>query len=103
MASARKIKESLVKQLHDRGANVEHFLSLIDDYMWYWSQEKEMQRDIKIRGRTYKAYSASGNEYDKENTSTKAAVLYSKQKLAILKQLELSTDNVVSDDDDDGL
>jgi len=101
MASVKKIRESLIKQLQDKGANVEHFLSLIDDYCWYWEQEKAMQKDIKKRGRTYKAISAAGKEYEKENPSVKNALLYNKQKLAILKELELTTDNVISDDDDE--
>lgn len=101
MASAKKIRESLIKQLEDKGANVEHFLSLIDDYCWYWEQEKAMQKDIKKRGHTYKAISAAGKEYEKENPSVKNALLYNKQKLAILKELGLTTDNVISDDDDE--
>lgn len=101
MANVRKIKESLIKQLEDKGANVEHFLSLIDDYIWYWNQEKAMQKDIKKRGFMFKTTSASGYQIEKENPSVKNAVVYNKQKLAILKQLELTTDNVVSDDDDE--
>lgn len=101
MASARKIKESLIKQLEDKGGNVEHFLSLIDDYIWYWTQEKAMQKDIRERGRTYKATSAAGKEYEKDNPSIKNALLYNKQKLAILKELGLTTENVISDDEDE--
>lgn len=101
MASARKIKESLIKQLEDKGANVDHFLSLIDDYIWYWNQEKAMQKDIKERGFSFTAISASGKEYEKENPSVKNALMYNKQKLAILKELELTTKNVISDDDNE--
>lgn len=101
MASASKIKDSLKKQLELKGANVEHFLGLIDDYIWYFNQEKAMQKDIKERGRTYKSLSASGYEVEKENPSVKNAVTYNKQKLAILKQLELTTDNVGCGDDEE--
>ncbi|SHJ64399.1 Phage terminase, small subunit [Clostridium amylolyticum] len=101
MASARKIKESLKKQLEDKGANVEHFSSLIDDYLWYWNQEKAMQKDIKDRGFMFETTSASGYTIEKENPSVKNAVAYNKQKLAILKELGLRTDNVVIDDDDE--
>jgi phage terminase small subunit len=101
MASARKIKDSLIKQLEEKGANVDHFLSLIDDYIWYWNQEKSMQKDIKERGFTFKTTSASGYSVEKENPSVKNAVTYNKQKLAILKELGLSTNNVVNDDDDE--
>lgn len=101
MANASKIKVSLIKQLEEKNANVEHFLGLIDDYIWYFNQEKDMQKDIKKRGRTYKGMSASGYEIEKENPSVKNAVTYNKQKLAILKQLELTTDNVANDDDEE--
>lgn len=101
MTSARKIKESLIEQLENKGAKVEYFLVLIDDYIWYYNEEKAMQKDIKIRGRSYKTTSSTGYEIDKENPSTKNALMYNKQKLAILKQLELTTKNVISDDDDE--
>ena len=101
MTSATKIKNSLIQQLKNRGADVEHFLALIDDYIWYYNQEKAMQKDIKTKGMSYKAISASGKEYEKENPSIKNAVMYNKEKLAILKQLELSTTNVGSDEDDE--
>lgn len=101
MSSARGVKGSLIKQLEDKKANVEHFKSLIDDYLWYWNQEKAMQKDIKERGFMFKTTSASGFIIDKENPSVKNAVAYNKQKLAILKELELNTRNVVIEDDDE--
>lgn len=101
MANAKEIKDSLIKQIQNKGADVGHFLGLIDDYIWYYKQEKAMQNDINERGRIYEAISASGKKYEKENPSVKDAVMYNKQKLAILKQLELTTDNVGSDDDDE--
>lgn len=101
MASANKIKASLLKQLEEKGANVEHFLGLVEDYIWYFNQEKTMQKDVKKRGYTYISISASGKEYEKENPSVKNAVMYNKQKLAILKELGLTTENVVSDDEDE--
>lgn len=101
MASAKKIKDSLIQQLKNKGANKECFLALIDDYIWYYNQEKAMQKDIKDKGRTYEAMSASGKKYEKDNPSIKNAIMYNKQKLAILKQLGLTTDDVGSDDDDE--
>jgi len=101
MASAKNIKESLIQQLENKNANVEHFLNLVDDYIWYFEQEKAMQKDIKIRGHSYKAKSASGYSIDKENPSVKNALMYNKQKLAIIKQLGLTIENTVSDTDDE--
>lgn len=101
MADSKEIKDSLIKQLQNKGADVSHFLGLVDDYVWYFEQEKAMQQDINTRGRVYTAISAAGKTYEKENPSIKNAVMYNKQKIAILKQLELTTDNVINDDDDE--
>lgn len=101
MASARKIKDSLIKQLEKKGANVEHFLGLIDDYIWYFNQEKAMQKDIKERGLTFETTSASGYTIEKENPSVKNAISYNKQKLSILKELQLTTQNCILEDDED--
>jgi hypothetical protein len=94
MASAKQVKDSLIKQLEIKGAKVELYLSLIDDYMWLWKQEREMQKDVKTKGRTYTAMSAAGREYEKNNPSVKDALLYSKQMVAILGALGLSTETV---------
>lgn len=103
MATAKKIKESLIKQLEDKGADVEHFKGLIEDYIWYFNQEKTMQKDIKIRGFSFKTTSASGYPIEKENPSVKNAIAYNKQKLAILKELGLTTANVIKVGEDNDL
>lgn len=100
MASIKTIKGSLLKQLKDMHADVSHFESLIDDYVWCWKQEQSMQKDINKNGRTSKAWSAAGREYDKDNPSVKNVLLYNKQKLAILKELGLNTQNVAGESND---
>ena len=72
----KKIKESLMQQLKEKNADVEHFISLVDDYVWYYEQEKAMQDDIKKRGLSYKTISSQGKEYLKDNPSIKNAVMY---------------------------
>ena len=64
-----------------------------------------MQRDIAERGLCYPSVSATGKEYVKDNPSVKGAVMYNKQCLAILSQLDLSPKTVVvpSGEDDDDL
>ena len=99
----KKIKESLMQQLKEKKADVEHFISLVDDYVWYYEQEKAMQDDIKKRGLSYKTISSQGKEYLKDNPSIKNAVMYNKQKLAILKEMQLTTANVIKTDGDDDL
>lgn len=100
--TAKDVKKSLIRQLEDRGANVDHFLALIDDYVFYYKQEKKAQADVRKNGLTITARSASGKEYDKENPAIKAAALYNKQKLSILRELDLRTDTVPPQDDSGG-
>lgn len=99
--TASDVRASLRRQLQERGAETPHFLALIDDYMFYYQQEKKMQAAVK-KGLTVKAKSAAGKEYDKENPAIKAAALYSKQKLAILRELGLTTDTVLPVDESGG-
>lgn len=96
-----KIKRSLLEQLEKMGCKMPFFEGLVADYMYYEEQERAMKKDVEERGVTYVAVSAQGKEYDKDNPSVKAAVMYNKQKLAILKQVGLSVDNVFTEADDD--
>jgi len=99
--TAKQIKESLINQLKKKGANVSHFLSLIDDYIFYWQKEREMQKDIKQNGLKYTRISAKGVNIEVENPAVKSSVMYNKQKLSILKELGLSTESCVSGEDDE--
>ena len=59
--------------------------------------------DIKERGLSYLSISSTGKEYMKDNPSIKLAMMYNKQYLAILTQLDLTTKTIetsTSDDED---
>lgn len=105
MAKATEIKKSLEEQLKAKGADVTLYRALIDDYMWFYQQFHQMQADIRKNGRTYTTLSAQGKEYEKNNPCVKDALLYSRQMVAILDALGLSTKTVVGgtavDDEDD--
>lgn len=105
MASMKAVRESLLHQLKINGTDVGIYRSLVDDYCWFCKQEREMQADIRKRGRTYTAVSASGKDYDKENPSVKNALLYSKQMVAILSTLHMNIESAADgsggDADDD--
>lgn len=95
------IRESLIKQLKDKGADVPPFLKLIDDYCFYAEQVDEMKKDIKTRGRVYNYTSSVGKESEKENPCVKNVLNYTKQMLAILKDLGLTTSTVRCDQDEE--
>ena len=56
--SKPKIKESLIKQLEAKNANVAHFQDLIYDYLQLYDTKKMLQKDIKTRGVSYETLSA---------------------------------------------
>ena len=103
MANVKKptkaqIKESLIKQLETKGANVAHFIDLIYDYLQLYETKKKLQTDIKKRGVSYKTTSASGYEIIKQNQSVKDVVAVEKQMLSILKEMGLTTDAPTGND-----
>ncbi|MCI8506893.1 MAG: P27 family phage terminase small subunit [Lachnospiraceae bacterium] len=96
-----KLEQSLIRQLQEKGADVAHFRSLIRDYIWMNSQVQAMKRSIRKEGRTYQAVSAAGKAYEKENPAVKNLILYSRQMIAILREMGLTTENAVSEEDDE--
>lgn len=99
--SKAKIKESLIKQLETKGANVPHFNDLICDYMVLYDTKKALQKDIKNRGISYKTLSANGYEIIKQNQSVKDLVAVEKQMISILKEMGLTTDAPTGNEDVD--
>lgn len=95
MAKAGEVRESLIRQLRAKGADVTLYRALIDDYMWFYQQFHQMQADIRKNGRTYTATSAAGKDYEKDNPCVKNALLYSRQMVSILAALGLSTGTVI--------
>ena len=99
--SQKRVRESLIKQLEAKGAKVDCFLDLVESYMFYTKKEREMQKDINARGLSFLATSSTGKVYMKDNPSIKNAVMYNKQRLAILDKLGLTIEKVESGDTDD--
>lgn len=97
----KSIRKSLQKQLIDMGANVAHFQSLIDDYCFMWEQCEAMKQNMRERGLVYDSVSSAGVDFERENPCTKNYLKYNSQMLSILKELHLSTDNIVAEDDDE--
>ena len=94
--TAKQLRDSLSLELLKRGAGTEVYKGLIDDYVWFWQQLMAMKKDIKKRGRTYEAVSSTGKTYEKNNPAVKDALMYSKQMVAILNAMGLSTDKVLT-------
>jgi phage terminase small subunit len=94
------ILTSLKKQLALKGAALSHYEDLLSDYMELYDVKNKLVRDIKKRGVTYQDYSAAGKLIWKNNPSVKELTGVSRQMLAILKELKLSTDEAGGEVDD---
>ena len=96
----RQIRASLIAQLRNKGAEADHFVALIDDYVNYYETVQKMKKNIRKNGITYAAISAAGKEYEKDNPCVKQLPQYTRAMLAILKELGLTTDNVGAEDEE---
>lgn len=101
MAKTTDVRRSLIEQLIERGADIDLNRGLIEDYMFYYVQEKKMQADVRKNGIIIEATSAAGKEYRRENPAVKLAMLYNKQKLLILKQLEIAPSTTIDPDSEE--
>lgn len=88
----KRVEKSLRQQLVSKGADVEIFKNLIDDYMGLWDLKEMYFEDVKENGLRVDG---------KENTSPKQIPIVNRQMLAILKQMDITTDNVVREDGED--
>lgn len=89
-----------MEQLTAKGADVAHFEALVDDYVEYFGLVKKLKADIRKNGISYTAMSAAGKEYVKDNPSVKLLPQVTRTMLMILKELGLTTDKVMEDDDE---
>lgn len=102
MATSRKkaIEQSLLAQLAIKGAAVPHFVDLIHDYMKLWDVKELLIADINKRGISFLDHGSAGKEMMKNNPSVKELHATNKQMLAMLKELDITTDNVDDPDVD---
>lgn len=96
------VKKSLVEQLETMGADVPHFLDLIDQYMFFRKEFRRLKKEAG-KGPMIEVISAGGGVYQKENPAIKQAAACSQRMTGILKELGLSTDKCVPRDDGEGL
>jgi hypothetical protein len=97
----QRIKESLLEQLEMKGADMDHFVDLVEDYMSLWDVKNDLLEDIKKRGVMYKDFSSVGIEMMKNNPSVRELVGINRQMLSILKDLDINTKTVARFNDDD--
>ena len=101
MTTKSQIHKSLKMQLAAKGADIDHYADLLNDYMTLWETKNALAKDIKERGVVYKDVSSVGVQMYKNNPSVKELVMVNRQMLSLLKELKLSTDEVGGAEDDE--
>lgn len=102
-AALRKaVETSLLNQLEGKGTDIPALENLVEDYMSFWDKKEELNDDLQKRGTVITEYNFKGEPYQKENPSLKSMIMVNKQMLAILKELRLTADRIVTTEDDDG-
>lgn len=100
-ARRQRIEASLLEQLEMKGADMDHFVDLVRDYMSLWDVKNDLLKDIKERGVMYRDFSSVGIEMMKNNPSVRELVGINRQMLSILKDLDINTKTVALFDDDE--
>lgn len=99
--SRASIRRSLLSQLEAMGADQDHFVDLVKDYLSLYDVKNRLIKDIKERGVMYTDLSSVGVEMQKNNPSVRELVNVNRQMLALIRELGISTDTVPPREDDD--
>lgn len=93
------LRKSLYKQLEDKGALVDHYVDLVEDYLKLRRLKRKLETDISKRGATYQERNSAHEMVWKNNPATKDLTAVSRQMLQILREMDLTTKNVGGFDD----
>lgn len=99
MVKKQDVKDSLLKQLKEKGKNTDYYLDLVDDYMSYWDLKKKLKIDIKKKGVRYVSVNGNGKEIEKANESITNLHKTTQVMLKILQDLGLQDPILGSDED----
>lgn len=97
----RQVQTSLLDQLRAMGADIDVFRAQVSDYMEMYKICTALKKDIRERGTIITETGSAGQKITKCNPSIKELRDTNKSMLAILKQLGLSVETVVTAGDDE--
>lgn len=98
-SSKAAIKADLMAQLQNQRKDGQHFIDLINDYLFLYDLKKNMQKDIKNKGLRYETMSGSGVKTEKPNENVQNILKVNAQMLKILSELDLKEPSAVADGD----
>lgn len=103
MAKSKKtrVRDELIEQLEKKGADIAPLLDQVDTYMELWDVKRKLISDIRKKGTSYEEISTAGNRIWKSNPANRDLVSVSRQMTAILRELNITTDNIEVEGDDE--
>lgn len=97
----KDIRESLMEQLRNKGAEVAHFIDLVDQYMYCCKLVRKLRADINSKGVKYEETSSVGVKRKIQNPSIKDLVGVLREMENLLRNMGLTTDSVTLPEDDE--
>src|SRR6056297_2638159 len=103
MDRRKLIKKDLLKQLNDNGVRGNHYVDLIEDYMYLWDIKNQLIENVKEKGVSIR-YQNGENQYGyKKNDSISELNRTNRQMLTILNDLGLKVADMKVVDNDEEL
>ena len=87
--TGKQIKNDLLDQLKEKGADRGFYLDLVDQYVFFWETTKRLQQDIEERGVSVHYNNGGGQTGHKKNDSMAELVKVNGQMIRILDALKI--------------
>lgn len=99
--TAKKIRVSLIEQLHSKGADVDVLVDRVDDYVKLWDIKESLQESIDTDGAIIDECNNVGVMVKKPHPAINQLLAVDKQMIALAKHLELEPSKIASVEDDE--
>lgn len=99
----KAFREGLISQLAARKADTQFFIELVDEVIYQRARLRELKQLVENDGLVISEKSRSGTLRVGINLCLREIRETEKAILTILKELKVTTDNVISEDEDDEL
>lgn len=99
--TAKKIKASLIEQLHSKGADIDVLVDRINDYIKLWEIKENLQSSIETDGTIIEECNNVGAMIKKTHPAIAQLLAVDKQMIALAKHLELEPSKIAAVEDDE--
>ena len=101
--TANTLRRDLIEQLKGKGAVERFYIDMVDQYIFFWSTTKRLQKDIEDRGVSVPYDNGGGQKGAKKNDSIAELVKVNAQMIKILDKLKIQAPEAKLEDDEPSL